>query len=240
MRDDWNARAEDDPLRAVVNSVPKHEWDLGHWLRTGEATLRRTLPLLESVDIESAWTVFEIGCGAGRLTSGLARRFQHVTGMDVSDVMLAKAGEVLHGQGITNVTLVHGPGDTLRFPGMEGRFDLVYSCIALQHIPSVDIQLTYLADMSYLLKAGGAYLVQLYDDHEDYPRVVAAWEERRQAQDVLGWDATLEGINRYETGIRTPLPHDRVQDVLAENALTFASLDGEGTSLWWIGGRKLW
>lgn len=53
----------------------------------------------------------EIGCGIGRFVAALAPEFEHVTGLDISETMIAKARERCAGQ--ENVTLARSSGQDL-------------------------------------------------------------------------------------------------------------------------------
>lgn len=75
--------------------------------------------------------VLDFGCGVGRLVIAFARDADMVVGMDVSPSMLEEAKANCRLRNITNVTLV-GSDDTLS--AADGPFDLVHSCIVLQHI----------------------------------------------------------------------------------------------------------
>ncbi len=74
----------------------------------------------------------DFGCGVGRLVVPLARRCEHVTGVDVSPAMRAEAAANLRRLGIENVTLA--PSDD-SLSAVEGAFDLIHSFIVFQHMP---------------------------------------------------------------------------------------------------------
>jgi SAM-dependent methyltransferase len=81
----------------------------------------------------SDWTAFELGCGVGRVTMLLAKRFEHVLAYDVSRPHLDIARAYLADAGVENVTLT-------RLDGLQSLldmrpFDLFYSVLVLQHNP---------------------------------------------------------------------------------------------------------
>ena len=76
--------------------------------------------------------VLDFGCGVGRLVIPFAARATHVTGVDVSESMLAEARRNCAERGIEHATFVRSD-DALS--AVEGRYDLVHSFIVLQHIP---------------------------------------------------------------------------------------------------------
>lgn len=75
--------------------------------------------------------VLDFGCGVGRILVPFSSEATEVVGVDISPSMLAEARRNCDGRGLQNVKLVLSD-DTLS--GVEGKFDLVHSCIVLQHI----------------------------------------------------------------------------------------------------------
>lgn len=74
----------------------------------------------------------EFGCGLGRVTAHLARRFAHVTACDVSSSHMAVARQVIAAAGLSNVDFALAGSGAF---GMGAPFDLWYSRIVLQHNP---------------------------------------------------------------------------------------------------------
>jgi SAM-dependent methyltransferase len=75
--------------------------------------------------------VLDFGCGVGRLLIPFAGRCDEVTGVDVSESMLARCREHCDAGNVRNATLVLSDDSLSR---VSGRFDLVHSYIVLQHI----------------------------------------------------------------------------------------------------------
>ena len=84
-------------------------------------------------DLPSSWTCFELGCGVGRITAYLARRFHFVTAADISSPHLQLAGKHLDQNSIANVSLVQLT--SLEILETIEPFDIFYSIIVLQHNP---------------------------------------------------------------------------------------------------------
>jgi len=74
----------------------------------------------------------DFACGVGRLLIPLARRFDEVVGIDVSDGMMREARRNVGELGLNNVSILSSDDDVSQ---AHGDFDLVLSKIALQHIP---------------------------------------------------------------------------------------------------------
>lgn len=70
-------------------------WDPGQYHRFADHRLRPALELLARVPLTGASFVCDLGCGSGSVTRIIAERFSgaRVTGVDVSNEMLAKAAE---------------------------------------------------------------------------------------------------------------------------------------------------
>ncbi len=87
----------------------------------GEAALARLSP-------RPGWRVLDVGCGCGSTSLRLAQRVGpagHVTGLDVSRVMLDRARERLLEDGVAHVAFVEADAQTHRFLGAP--FDALYS-----------------------------------------------------------------------------------------------------------------
>jgi SAM-dependent methyltransferase len=75
--------------------------------------------------------VLDFGCGVGRVVIPFANCASEVVGVDVSPSMLAEARRNCDAHGATNVRLL--PSDDA-LSAVDGTFDLVHSCIVLQHV----------------------------------------------------------------------------------------------------------
>ncbi len=101
--------------------------------------------------------VLDIGCGIGRVERYLAPRVRELWAVDVSGEMLQRAAARL--AGLPNVHLREvGNGEFLT-SFENGRFDLVFSFLVLQHLEREDAFL-YLRDAHRVLSAGGILVTQ--------------------------------------------------------------------------------
>jgi len=99
------------------------------------------------VPCESA---LDAGCGDGVLTSKLAARAGHVTGIDISREMIGIAMETVRAR---NVAFVQG--DLISYPFPPGSFDFIAAVAVLHHTPFA----AALLRMSTLLRPGGVLAV---------------------------------------------------------------------------------
>ena len=100
----------------------------------------------------------DFGCGVGRLTLPLASAFDEVTGVDIAPAMLEQGRR--RASGFPGVRFVLNDSDDLELLAGE-RFDLVYTGLVLQHMPSRAIALRYLSGLAALVAPGGVLVAQV-------------------------------------------------------------------------------
>ena len=163
-RDHWSTRATDAEVWAVSPS---------DWIPSTEAVVDRIVDHLDGCA-----RIMEIGCGTGRLTSRIAAALPNatVTGVDVSDVMLAEAKK----HDLPNLEWALCDGRTLP----AGEWDGVYSVVTFQHIPT-SAQRSYVHQITDRLALGGRVVLQLVEgdertdwNHHVNRTTVARWFKR--------------------------------------------------------------
>ena len=128
------------------------------------ATFFKTLER-NGIDHTSLKTCLEYGCGLGRVTCWLAKKFESVIGYDISRSHLRLAKQYLDEIGVQNVTLQHlsKPHDIGNFP----KVDVVYSVIVLQHNPPPIIRLI-IQELMRALNSGGVAFFQVPTYRSEY------------------------------------------------------------------------
>ncbi len=98
----------------------------------GAYDLRMLLATLARVGREPAQfdVLFEFGCGLGRVTSHLCKKFKRVVACDISSHHLALAQQALDARGIANVELRQATATDF---GMSEPYDLWFNRLVLQH-----------------------------------------------------------------------------------------------------------
>ena len=111
--------------------------------------------------------ILDLCCGQGRHTLELARRgFKHLTGVDRSHYLIARAKRVFRQQGFQAV-LREGDARKLRFP--SDSFDIVYIAgNSFGYFETIDDDIAVLREIRRLLKPGGQLLIDFTDG--DYLR----------------------------------------------------------------------
>lgn len=155
---DWEILAQEDPLWAILSHPDKQgrRWSLDEFLATGEGDVTRLIRALESLPEPVArHDALDFGCGVGRITIPLTRRFDHVTGLDAAPSMIAQAHRLNPAPG--RFTFVHS--DAPQLPFADASFDVVHTYLVLQHIP-IDATLNYVREFIRVLRPRGvAYFV---------------------------------------------------------------------------------
>ena len=102
-------------------------------------------------------TCIEVGAGPGRMTAGLAERFDRVLALDVSPAMLEHARKAIPDEHV-EFRAISGE----RLDGVEdATADVVVCYLVLQHLPSREVVLSYIAEFARVLKPGGEAFVQV-------------------------------------------------------------------------------
>ena len=102
----------------------------------------------------------EVGCGPGRMTVELARRFEHVLALDVSPAMVERARTTVSAAGVTNVEVRTVSGE--RLDGVpDGEADSLVCYLVLQHVPRRGLVLGLLREFARVLAPRGQAFVQL-------------------------------------------------------------------------------
>jgi len=135
LKQNWESLAERDALGAILTDESKAggRWDIAAFMATGEAEVEVVMEHLARIghlpDFRGA--ALDFGCGVGRLTQALARRFASSVGVDISREMIDKADKI--NQFADCKYLVH---TDVRLPFAERTFAFIYSNIVLQHVPA--------------------------------------------------------------------------------------------------------
>jgi SAM-dependent methyltransferase len=128
-------------------------------MATGEAEIETVMSHLGKIGHTPnfAGTVLDFGCGVGRLTQSLARRFAACVGVDISHQMIQKS-ETLNQYAHCRY-LVHSHAS---LPFADGSFSFIYSNIVLQHVhPRFSEQ--YLKEFVRVLAPDGVLIFGLQD-----------------------------------------------------------------------------
>ncbi len=160
LRRNWENLGRRDPMWAILTQPGTEggKWDEAAFFRTGEdyvAWLGSWLGLYH-IDVPKG-PAMDFGCGIGRLTQALAPHFTKVTGVDISEPMIAMAREKNRfGERVDYVC--NARPDLSIFA--DGSFAFVHSAIVLQHMRA-EYSLAYVREFLRILRPGGLLFFQI-------------------------------------------------------------------------------
>lgn len=169
---EWQTWGVRDPYFAVLTN-PKFRSNIItpeaklEFFESGRATVDHVLGMCRRfINADFApHRVLDFGCGVGRMTIAFAAQAREVVGMDIAESMLAQARLNCHERGCGNVELVRSD-DSLS--AAAGQFDLVHSCLVLQHLELARGRALF-AELVGKVRPGGCGAIQLpfgCDRHE--------------------------------------------------------------------------
>lgn len=161
LKNCWESLAERDALWAVLTDSSKTggKWDLAEFMATGEAEIETVASHLAAIDLmpDFGGLALDFGCGVGRLTQALARRFASCVGLDISPRMIQKANALNQYE-----TCRYLANSSLDLPFPDGSFSFIYSNIVLQHLPK-RFSIAYLAEFVRTLVPCGVLVFGVQD-----------------------------------------------------------------------------
>ncbi len=179
----WERFGSTDPYYGVLTNArfkgsALSDAEKESFFRSGEEHIENVLANVESIfdSKMSNGTVLDFGCGVGRLTLPLARRFNRVIAMDISPSMLDVAKKNCADVGVENVEFLVSDDALSR---LTDDVDFIHSYIVLQHVP-VRRGLRILSAMLNRLSAGGVAAIDVpLDTHNSTVRRVASAAKKR-------------------------------------------------------------
>lgn len=157
VRETWTELGERDAFWAVLTgrAGAARQWKESDFFKSGFdeiAALLQEVP--NDVHRDAA---LDFGCGAGRLTRALSTNFGRAIGVDISPAMIARAQKLNHEYPRAEF-VVNDRADLSIFK--DETFDLVYSNITLQHMPT-ELSTSYIAEFFRVCRDGGMVVFQL-------------------------------------------------------------------------------
>jgi SAM-dependent methyltransferase len=153
----WEDQAKADPLWAILSDDSKRgrQWHLDRFLATGERQVRASLERVADCGVSMRMGMaVDFGCGIGRLTQPLARRFEHTIGVDIAPTMLKIARDLNpHPE---RVEFILNARDNLGFI-KSASADFLMSHATLQHM-SPEIAERYLGEFFRVVRPGGVMI----------------------------------------------------------------------------------
>lgn len=159
---DWKKWGEQDPYFGVLTHEKFRKTAIAQnqaeFFETGEETVNRYLTAYQEVfGPVSGDSALDFGCGVGRLSLALARRFDRVVGLDIAPGMLSEAQKNAALLGVTNASFETADDALSNAPG---QFGFVNCYIVLQHIPTAR-GMEIIRQLVAKIKPGGGCLIHI-------------------------------------------------------------------------------
>lgn len=161
LKQDWNGLGDMDPFFAVLSDPNKrfNRWDVEEFFLTGFKEIKSIMDYCKVLGYPAGTAnALDFGCGVGRLTRALSEYFDEVIGIDIAESMVAKASNL--NEDYTNCKFKVNLKDDLRIFS-DNYFDMIYTNIVLQHMPTKKIIKNYLSEFIRILKKDGILVFQL-------------------------------------------------------------------------------
>src|SRR6266404_436869 len=88
----WESLAQDDPMWAICTDPARRgrRWEPSEFFATGETEIETVMKHISDlgVHVDFSGIALDFGCGIGRLTQALGRRFRKCIGIDISTTMI--------------------------------------------------------------------------------------------------------------------------------------------------------
>jgi ubiquinone/menaquinone biosynthesis C-methylase UbiE len=162
LQTNWDKLGQEDAMWAVLTDPDKKggKWVPAEFFATGEAQMAETFNQFSADGIKvNLGCALDFGCGVGRLTQALARRFSEAHGVDIAPSMIEQARKF--NQFPDKCHYHQNPNSDLRlFP--DQKFDFIFTYIVLQHIQG-EFVLNYVHEFVRILRPGGIVMFQFIE-----------------------------------------------------------------------------
>lgn len=156
----WHTHGNTDPLWAILSDPAKKDgnWDRVEFFKTGESEISQVIEDIRLLGINiPRHKALDFGCGVGRLTQALCQHFEQCCGVDIAPSMIELARQ-FNKYGDRCRYYVNESDDLNLFE--DGTFDLIYSCLVLQHMEP-QYSKNYISEFIRILAPGGLAIFQL-------------------------------------------------------------------------------
>lgn len=158
----WNKLA-DENHRYYIVSKKGRGIDSEEFRKTGlenyNDIIKSDAFLLDELGFYNGKKVLEIGCGIGRMTEFFANDFEDAYGIDISEKMIEEGKKYLAHLNSNKIHLIATDG--VNYPFENNFFDLVFSYIVFQHMPSKEVVKKNLEEVFRVLNPNGIAKIQL-------------------------------------------------------------------------------
>jgi ubiquinone/menaquinone biosynthesis C-methylase UbiE len=216
-------------LDELAHAGPEHldpDFVAGYERKQGYPDPAEDLAVLAAHGLDVTSTVVDLGAGTGRFALAAARRFGHVTAVDVSEAMLGFLRQRAAAAGVANLECVQAGFLSYQHAGPPA--DAVYTRNALHQLPDF-WKVVALDRIGSILRPGGVLRLRdlVYDfQPSEAEAVFQRWLDNAADDPALGYTAA-----DYAEHIRTEYSTFRwlLEPMLAAAGLQILSADFSGS-----------
>lgn len=179
-------------LDELAHAGPEHldpDFVAGYERKQGYPDPAEDLAVLTAHGLDATSTVVDLGAGTGRFALAAARRFGHVTAVDVSEAMLGFLPQRAAAAGVANLECVQAGFLSYQHAGPPA--DAVYTRNALHQLPDF-WKVVALDRIGSILRPGGVLRLRdlVYDfQPSEAEAVFQRWLDNAAADPALGYTA---------------------------------------------------
>lgn len=217
LKKDWEEMAKLDPYWAILGVPSKQygKWDIDEFFHTGEIEIKNILDILEELEFSYQKNkVLDFGCGVGRLTRELSKKFGKCYGVDISETMIELAK--YHNKEYSNCEFIVNDKEDLKV-FKDNFFDFIYTNIVLQHIPDAMLIKSYLEEFLRILNPGGILIFQLPTHTPNFGKSLPKQSKFRELREK-GFSADFLYEQKKIVPIRMNcIPEKDVEEIIKNN-----------------------
>ncbi|MBI3559989.1 methyltransferase domain-containing protein [Candidatus Gottesmanbacteria bacterium] len=144
------------------------------------------------LDLPKGSSVIDVATGTGALAYSLAKKDYDVTGIDLSNAMLAQAKKKI--SQTLNLRFIHGDATQLPFP--SNTFDAASISAALHDMP-YEMRLLVLKEMKRVVKQDGKLLITDYLEPVAHPLATIVYKLARKYETFMFEDYIRRGMKAH-------------------------------------------
>jgi len=187
LKKNWHQFGIDDPYWAILTD-PKmkgNKWDEKEFFESGLKIINREVKKILRMNPDFRFhSALDFGCGAGRLTQGLAQSFDEASGVDIAPSMIKLANEK---NKLENCKFFLNDKNDLSLFENE-KFDFIFSIITLQHMLPKYAK-NYIKEFLRILKPNGILKFQIPSKPDNRTELYHSKKKKlsHKIEDLMKW-----------------------------------------------------